>query len=153
QRRPLSAGDDVGAAPRAGDAARRLGRRPGVEGEIGAIVEGPALARGLSMLARVTLAVILAAAPLFAQQEEKPKVPKDSLLATITGCLKGRVIRASDVRQRDTTSGYTIRSHSFRVNGKKDLIGVVKDNDGRTVEITGLIKKSALIEPRIRSKG
>src|SRR5205823_10851801 len=105
------------------------------------------------MLVRIALAVLLAGATLSAQQEEKPKVPKDSLLATITGCLKGRVIRASDVRQTDTTSGYTIRSHSFRVNGKKDVIGVVKDNDGRTVEITGLIKKSALIEPGIRFKG
>src|SRR5262249_37818256 len=47
------------------------------------------------MLARLTIAVLLAAAPLAArpqdpQQEEKhPKVPKDSILATIEGCLSG----------------------------------------------------------------
>jgi hypothetical protein len=105
------------------------------------------------MFTRALLAVVLAAIPLSAQQEDKPKIPKDSLLATITGCLKGRVISAEDVRQPDTTSGYTIRSRSFRVNGKKDIIAIVKDNDGHTVEITGLIKKSALIEPGIRFKG
>jgi len=120
------------------------------------------------MLARTAFAVLLAGSTLLArpfdglaaapsnavgQQEEKPKVPKDSLMAVISGCLKGRVIRASDVRQTDTTSGVTIRGHSFRVNGKKDVIAVVKEHDGDRVEITGLIKKSALIEPGIRFKG
>jgi hypothetical protein len=105
------------------------------------------------MLARVALACVLAAVPLIAQQEEKPKVPKDSVMAVITGCLKGRVIRAEDVRQTDTTSGVTIRSHSFRVEGKKDVIGLVKEHDGDRVEMTGLIKKSALIEPGVRFKG
>jgi hypothetical protein len=105
------------------------------------------------MLVRITLALALAGSTLVAQQEEKPKVPKDSLMAVITGCLKGRVIRAGDVRQTDTTTGVTIRSHTFRINGKKDVIAVVKEHDGDRVEITGLIRKSALIEPGIRFKG
>ena len=130
------------------------------------------------MLARITLACLLAVVPTVARpfhevraassnaqgqqeakpqeskpQEEKPKVPKDSVMATIRGCLKGRVIRAEDVRQTDASSGVEIRSHSFRVEGKKDVIGSVKDHDGDRVEITGLIKKSALIEPGIRFKG
>ena len=74
-------------------------------------------------------------------------------MAVLTGCLKGRVIRTSDVRQTDTASGVNIRAHSFRVEGKKDVIERVKDNDGERVEITGLIKKSALIEPGMRFKG
>jgi hypothetical protein len=113
------------------------------------------------MFARFALAGVLAAAPLVIapppqdqQQEEKlPKVPKDSLLATIEGCLKGRVIRAYDVRQPDTTTGVDIRSKTFRVEGKKDLIADVKKNDGMHVEITGIIKKSALIEPGVKFKG
>ena len=107
------------------------------------------------MLARVALACALATVPLLAQQpqEEKPKVPKDSVMAVLTGCLKGRVIRTSDVRQTDTESGVNIRAHSFRVEGKKDVIAKVKDNDGERVEITGLIKKSALTEPGVRFKG
>ena len=105
------------------------------------------------MLVRTALALLLAAAPLAAQQEEKPKVPKDSIMAVVTGCLKGRVIRASDVRQTDTMSGYNIRSSSFRVAGKKDVMNQVKEYDGDRVELTGLIKKSALIEPGIKFKG
>lgn len=106
------------------------------------------------MFARLALATLLATTPLLAQaQEGKPKVPKDSVMAVITGCLKGRVIHADDVRQTDASSGVEIRSHSFRVSGKKDVMAVVKENDGRRVEMTGLIKKSALIEPGMRFKG
>ena len=106
------------------------------------------------MLARIALASLLAAVPLLAQQpEEKPKVPKDSVMAVITGCIKGRVIRASDVKQTDTTSGVNITSHTFRISGKKDVMNVVKENDGQRVEMMGLIKKSSLIEPGIKFKG
>jgi hypothetical protein len=108
------------------------------------------------MLARAVLALTLAATPLFAQQsqeEGRPKVPKDSILATITGCLKGHVIRAEDVKQADAASGVEIRSKSFRVAGKKDVMAVVKEDDGYRVEMTGLIKKSALIEPGMKFKG
>ena len=105
------------------------------------------------MLVRVVIASLLAAAPLVAQQEEKPKVPKDSLLVTVMGCVKGRVIRAEDVKQADSTSGITISNHSFRLAGKKDVMETVKENDGKRVEISGLIKKSALIEPGMKFKG
>ena len=107
------------------------------------------------MLARVTLACVFAAVPLVAQQQEegKPKVPKDSVMAVMTGCIKGRVFRASDIRQTDTTSGVNITGHTFRIAGKKDVMAVVKEKDGERVELTGLIKKSSLIEPGIRFKG
>jgi hypothetical protein len=105
------------------------------------------------MLLRTVLACVLAASPLLAQQEERPKVPKDSLLVTVSGCLKGRVLKASDVRQEDTTSGPVIRNHSFRLAGKKDVMKIVKEDDGRRVEVTGLIRKSALMEPGIKFKG
>lgn len=105
------------------------------------------------MVVRVALACLLAAAPVGAQQEERPKVPKDSIYVTITGCLKGRVLKAADVRQEDTTSGYNVRQHSFRVAGKKDVMKLVKEADGQRVEATGLIRKSALMEPGVKFKG
>jgi hypothetical protein len=120
------------------------------------------------MIVRLALACLVAAAPLAArpsdgpgaapgtvagQQEERPKVPKDSVLVTVTGCLKGRVIRASDVKQPDTTTGIVIRNHSFRLAGKKDVMQTVKAQDGNRVEVTGLIRKSSLIEPGIKFKG
>ena len=108
------------------------------------------------MLVRLACALLLATSTLAAQekpQEEKPKVPKDSVMAVITGCIKGHVIRASDVRQTDTTTGVNITGHTFRISGKKEVMQLVKENDERRVEITGLIKKSALIEPGMKIKG
>jgi hypothetical protein len=105
------------------------------------------------MVIRTVVVCLLAAVPLAAQQEERPKVPKDSLLVTVTGCIKGRVIRASDVTQPDTTSGIEIRSKTFRLSGKKDVMNAVKEVDGKTATIQGIIKKSALIEPGVKFKG
>jgi len=107
------------------------------------------------MFVRVVLACVLAAVPLVGQQEqEKPKpVPKDSVRVDIIGCVKGRVIRASDVRQPDTTSGVEVRAKTFRLEGKKDVIKGIKDVDGERAEIVGLIKKSALIEPGMKIMG
>jgi hypothetical protein len=108
-------------------------------------------------MTRVRLAVVLAcaaaAAPLAAQQEERPKVPKDSVEVTVTGCLKGRVLSAADVRQTDVQSGPIVRQRAFRLAGKKDLMKEVKENDGQRVEIVGLIKKSALMESGMKFKG
>jgi hypothetical protein len=105
------------------------------------------------MVVKTALAVLVAASPLLLQQEERPKVPKDSLLVTVTGCLKGRVLKAADVRQEDTTSGPIVRGHSFRIAGKKDVMKIVKEDDGQRVEVTGLIRKSALMEPGVKFKG
>jgi hypothetical protein len=99
----------------------------------------------------ITLALWLAL--MGSQQETKqehPKVPKDSIMLTVTGCLKGRVLAVSDVRQEDTQSGPIVKSKSFRVSGKKEVMKDVKDNDGHLVDVVGIVKKSALIEPGIK---
>jgi hypothetical protein len=75
------------------------------------------------------------------------------VLVIITGCVKGRVLRAADVRQPDTTAGINIRKSTFRLEGKKDVMKAVKEVDGQRAEVTGLIKKSALIEPGISVMG
>jgi hypothetical protein len=105
------------------------------------------------MVVNIALACLLVTAPLASQQEEHRKVPKDSVLVTITGCLTGRVLKAADVRREDTTSGPVIRNHAFRVAGKKDVMNAVKENDGQRVEMTGLIRKSALMEPGVKFRG
>ena len=105
------------------------------------------------MVVKTALACLLAAVPLAAQQEGQIKVPKDSLLVVVTGCFNGRAFRADDVRQTDTTTGIVIRSRTFRVAGKKDVMQVVKENNHRRAEVTGLIKKSALRESGMTFKG
>jgi hypothetical protein len=97
----------------------------------------------------LTLLLTLMASPQEDKQEH-PKVPKDSIMLVVTGCLKGRVLAVSDVRQEDTQSGPIVKAKSFRVAGKKDLMKEVKEHDGHLVDVTGIVKKSALIEPGIK---
>jgi hypothetical protein len=82
--------------------------------------------------------------------QERPRVPKDSLEVVVIGCLKGRVLAASDVRQTDVQSGVDIRSRSFRLAGKKDVMNEVKRQNDHLVEVTGLIKRSALDDPGVK---
>ena len=106
------------------------------------------------MVVRIAFACLLAAAPLAAQQQEdRPKVPKDSYLVTVTGCLKGRVLKAAEARHVDTASGPVITSSAFRLTGKKEVMNIVKEEDGRRVEISGLIRKSSLMQPGVKFKG
>src|SRR5258705_13543046 len=82
--------------------------------------------------------------------QERPRVPKDSIELVVTGCLKGRVLAVSDVRQEDTQSGPIVRARSFRLAGKKEVMADVKKEDGHLVDVTGLVRKSALIEPGVK---
>src|SRR4029453_5606796 len=102
-----------------------------------------------TLMITLTLLLALMSSPQEDKQEH-PKVPKDSIMLVVTGCLKGRVLAVSDVRQEDTQSGPIVKSKSFRVAGKKDLMKEVKEHDGHLVDVTGIVKKSALIEPGIK---
>lgn len=100
----------------------------------------------------MTLALIAVLSLTTAQDkpEERPRVPRDSVELVVTGCLKGRVLAVSDVRQVDTQSGPIVRARSFRLAGKKDIMKDVKDHDGHMVDVTGLVRKSALMEPGVK---
>ena len=94
--------------------------------------------------------VLLAMAPAQESPQEHPKVPKDSIELTITGCLAGRVLAVSDVRRPDTESGPPVRAKSFRLAAKGDVMDDVKREDRHLVEVTGVVRKSALVEPGVR---
>jgi hypothetical protein len=92
------------------------------------------------LLAALTIAAVV-------QQDssqEKPRVPKDSIEIVVTGCLTGRALRASDVKRVDTSSGPDVRSRTFRLAGKRDVMDEVEKENKRLVEVTGLVKRSAL---------
>ena len=78
------------------------------------------------------------------QEQERPKVPDDSVELNVQGCLKGRVLAVSDTRETDTQSGPIVRGKSFRLAGKGDIMKEVKEEDGSFVEVTGVVKRSAL---------
>jgi hypothetical protein len=71
-------------------------------------------------------------------------VPKDSVEVTVIGCLTGRALKATETRQVDVQSGPDVRGRTFRVAGKKDVMALVKKHNKQLVEVTGLVKRSAL---------
>ena len=99
-----------------------------------------------------TAALMIALALAGAAQEtpQEKKVPKDSVMLVVTGCLKGRVLAVSDVRQEDTQTGPIVKAKSFRVAAKGEVMDDIKKFDKHLVEATGLVKKSALIEPGVK---
>jgi len=96
------------------------------------------------------LVITLALAGIAQETPHEKKVPKDSLMLVVTGCLKGRVLAVSEARQEDTQSGPIVKAKSFRVAAKGDVMDDIKRYDNHLVEATGLVKKSALIEPGLK---
>lgn len=92
------------------------------------------------------VALAIAAPPQQEEQKDKPRVPKDSVELFVTGCLKGRVLAVSTVRSEDTQRGPVVSGRSFRLQAKKDVMEDVKREDGHLVDVTGLVRKSALTE-------
>ena len=71
-------------------------------------------------------------------------------MLVVTGCLKGRVLAVSDIRQEDTQTGPIVRAKSFRLAAKGEVMDDIKKNDKHLVEATGLVRKSALMEPGVK---
>ena len=92
----------------------------------------------------LVLALVLGTAAYQEAAQERPKVPDDSVELVVSGCLKGRVLAVSDTRETDVQSGPIVRGKSFRLAGKSDLMKEVKKEDGHFVEVTGIVKRSAL---------
>ena len=98
----------------------------------------------------LVLALLVAAASYQEAGQERPKVPDDSVELVVSGCLKGRVLAISDTPQTDTQSGPIVRAKSFRLAGKGDLMKLVKKEDNHFVEVTGIVKRSALDDKGIK---
>ena len=107
----------------------------------------------MSTLARaVFIAVLLPIAALAqapqdpppSQNPEEKKIPDDSVEIATTGCLKGRVFTATQPREDFMRRGPNVTGRSFRLNGPRKLIDLVKTHDGDLVEIVGLVRKNDL---------
>ena len=95
------------------------------------------------MLKHVTLACLLASAAVLAQ-ESKP-IPKDSVEVTARGCFKGRVFTGTGQPEGEgVVRGPDITGRHFRVSGPREVMNVVKQNDGHLVEVVGIVRKAAL---------
>jgi hypothetical protein len=100
------------------------------------------------MIAAFVIALALTGAVQETPQEKK--VPKDSVMLVVTGCLKGRVLAVSEARQEDTQAGPIVHAKSFRLQAKGDVMDDIKKDDKHLVEATGLVRKAALIEPGVK---
>lgn len=95
-----------------------------------------------------TLAIVSIASP--AGTQERPRIPKDSVQVVVIGCLTGRALRASDVKYVDTQSGPDVTSRTFRVAAKRDVMKALEKENGHLVEVTGIVKRSALDDAGIK---
>ena len=95
------------------------------------------------MLKYVALACLLSSAAVLAQ-DTKP-IPKDSVEVTARGCLKGRVFTGTGQPEGEgVVRGPDVTGRHFRVSGPREVMNVVKQNDGHLVEIVGIVRKAAL---------
>jgi hypothetical protein len=95
-----------------------------------------------------TLAVVSTASPVRAQ--EPPRIPKDSVQVVVIGCLTGRALRTSDVKYVDTQSGPDVGSRTFRVAAKREVMKALEKENGHLVEVTGIVKRSALDDTGVK---
>ena len=76
--------------------------------------------------------------------QEKPRVPNDSIELVIVGCLTGRALKSTDIRQVDTQRGPDVGSRTFRLAGKREVMQAIESENGHLVEVVGIVKRSAL---------
>jgi len=93
----------------------------------------------------ILIAVLLPVAALAqTQNPETKKIPDDSVEIGTTGCLKGRVFTATQPREDFLRRGPNVSGRSFRLNGPRPLMDMVKTHDGDLVEVVGLVRKNDL---------
>lgn len=88
--------------------------------------------------------MLLLALSMPQEGEKKPRVPEDSVELTVIGCLKGRVLKTVEGRQKDTESGPYVGERTFRLAGKKDVMKTVTEHDRHLVEVVGIVRRADL---------
>ena len=104
---------------------------------------------------RTTVALIAFTASsslLLAQQQERP-VPKDSTRLSIAGCAHGRVFTVGRDPDSESHAVELEEGMKLRLEGAKKVLNDIKAREGSMVEISGLMKKSEVIQPGIGMAG
>jgi len=98
-------------------------------------------------LVSAALVTCLSAGPTSsaARSQDTEKINKESVELVVTGCLKGRALQAEDVRPaKEEERAPVVQARAFRVNGARAILDEVKRQNKRYVEVTGLVKRTAL---------
>jgi hypothetical protein len=102
--------------------------------------------RGLtaSLVVLAVMPVWLAAAP-----QESPD--KNSIELVVRGCLKGKELTADQISGSDELANEV--GTLFRLSAKGQVSDEIKRQNGHRIEVTGLVKKTALVEPGFKLGG
>src|SRR3990170_1737456 len=92
----------------------------------------------------IVIALLLALTMPQDGRQEKPRVPEDSIELTVIGCLRGRVLKTLERREKDVESSPYVGERTFRLAGKKDVMKTVQQHDRRLVEVVGLVRRADL---------
>lgn len=84
--------------------------------------------------------------------QERP-VPKDSARLSMSGCARGRVFTVGRDPAHESGSYQLAEGMKIRLEGNKKVLGEIKTHEASMVEITGLMKQSAVVQPGIGVAG
>lgn len=87
------------------------------------------------------VAITIASGSVLFAQEEK-KVPKDSARITLQGCAKGRTLTVGPRAEHSSANLDIAPGRRFYLNGPKKVLAAIKEGEGFTVEVTGLVRKA-----------
>jgi hypothetical protein len=90
----------------------------------------------------ITVALLMICGAVLHAQERTP--PKDSTRISVTGCTKGSSLTAALRPGTEPVSGLVQPGRRFRLLGPKELISEIKKQEGRFVEVTGLVRIAEL---------
>jgi hypothetical protein len=94
------------------------------------------------MRSGVVIAAVLSLSTVLVAQQEAPaeKPPKKGDRVVVVGCLNGPMLEANEIRSADATEAYPLTA-GFRLTGDKKLLKKMRsEEDGRLVEVTGVLK-------------
>jgi len=109
--------------------------------------------RRRTVLALIAALVTLgASSSLLLAQQERP-VPKDSTRLSISGCANGRVFIVGRDPNSETHAVELEEGMKLRLEGAKKVLNEIKAHEGSMVEVSGLMKKSEVVQPGIGVAG
>ena len=89
---------------------------------------------------------------LVLEAQERP-VPRDSTRLAVPGCAYDRLFIVDISPEHEMSRTDMKPGRRLRLSGPKKLLGEIKARPGDMIELTGLVRKSDLIEPGIGLAG
>ena len=87
------------------------------------------------------LASVVSLSAVPAQEKAKPRLPKKGDEVIVKGCLDGLVLTATETSLASEEDPPLLTPMTYQLKGDKDLLKQLRsENEGRLVEVTGLLK-------------